>query len=458
MNQKEIKKILLISYHFPPSTEVGGLRIAHFARYLPEFGWQTTVLTVKDEYIEKRDRQKQGELESMKIYKAGRLPTTSDLYLGIKKRLGGWVRKRSASDARAKADSRLPRGLDPGPETVGQKLRRYLLSFMTLPDPYRNWTLPALIAAVRLIRRERIDCILTSCPPYSVHLVGLMAKWLTGVRWVADFRDPWMTACSKALYFTCDASLGVERWMERSVVKNADLVAANTERLYEAFRKAYPSLPADRFACITNGYDGRLFSKIMHLDKEKVFTIIYTGTLYFGRTPEPVFRAVQELIQEGRIQLESIRFRLVGHCRSVEGRSIDEVISQYHLKEVVEVLDPVPYVRAIEMIRQSHLALLLAPNQPYQIPAKAYDYMGIGTKILAIAEEGATADLIRSTGVGGAFSPSDIEGIKKFVLQVSHEKDRSRDGAELEAAARFDVTELTRQLAARLDRICVRLG
>lgn len=196
----------------------------------------------------------------------------------------------------------------------------------------------------------------------------------------------------------------------------------------------------------------------MHLDKEKVFTIIYTGTLYFGRTPEPVFRAVQELIQEGRIQLETVRFRLVGHCRSVEGRSIDEVISQYHLKEVVEVLDPVPYVRAIEMIRQSHLALLLAPNQPYQIPAKAYDYMGIGTKILAIAEEGATADLIRSTGVGGAFSPSDIEGIKKFVLQVSHENDRSRDGAELEAAARFDVTELTRQLAARLDRICVRLG
>jgi hypothetical protein len=268
---------------------------------------------------------------------------------------------------------------------------------------------------------------------------------------MADFRDPWMTGGSKKLYMTCAASLGIERWLEWRLLQNADLIVANTEMLCEAFRKAYGSHLPDRFVCVSNGFDGELFSSFGPVEKEKVFTIIYTGTLYFGRSPEPLFQAVRELIQEERIDAQAIRIRLVGHCHVVEGRPIEDIVRGYQLDGIVEVLEPVSYNRAIEMVRQSQLALLLAPNQPYQIPAKAYDYMGSGTKILALAEDGATCDLVRSTGVGAAFRPSDTAGIKEFVLRSMNPDSWSIQAKNKGSVSEYEIQSLTRRLARYLD-------
>jgi glycosyltransferase involved in cell wall biosynthesis/2-polyprenyl-3-methyl-5-hydroxy-6-metoxy-1,4-benzoquinol methylase len=315
---------------------------------------------------------------------------------------------------------------------------------------------PAVIEAVRAIRREKIEYILTSCPPYSAHLVGLLAKWTTGVRWwVADFRDPWMTTGTKALSPTCSASLGIERWMERAVVGNADRIVTNTEMLCEGLKRAYDSIPKERFACITNGFDRDFFSRFAHLQKERTFTIIYAGSFYFGRTPEPVFQAVHDLLREGAVARQDVRIRLVGHCRSVEGRPIDELIERYRLRDVVEVLEPVSYNKAIAMIRQSHLALLLAPNQPYQVPAKIYDYLGAGTRVLALAREGATADFIRNTAIGAVFDPSDTAGIKGFIRQSVEACGTSDCWINPDATSPFELDSISRRLADELNRLCV---
>lgn len=445
------KKVLLISYHYPPSVEVGGLRCANFSRHLPRFGWIPYVLTLKDEYLDTADPEKLKRVGSVKIFKAGRMPTVSQAYVGIK-RIAQWLFRKS-SESVTRSDG----GTGPGQsssrvaETWSQKLRRYILSFLSLPDEQRNWVLPAVIQGVRIIKREKIDCIFTSSPPYSVNLVGWLLKAITGVRWIADFRDPWMTGGSKKLYMTCAASLGIERWLERRVVEKADLLVANTEMLSEAFRKAHGSQLSDRCVCITNGFDGELFSSFGPVEKEKVFTITYTGTLYFGRTPEPVFQAVHELIHEERIDAQSIRIRLVGHCQVIDGRPTGEIVHDYQLEGIVEVLKPVSYKRAIEMVKQSQLALLLAPNQPYQIPAKAYDYMGTGTRILALAEDGATCDLVRSTGVGSAFRPSDTAGIKEFLLRSMSPDCLSIESKSKGPVSEYEIQSLTRRLARYLD-------
>ena len=447
------KKVLLISYHYPPSVEVGGLRSANFSRHLPHFGWVPYVLTLRDECLDRADPEKLKYVGSVKIFKAGRMPTLSQVYVGIK-RIGQRLFRKSR-----KSVTRSDNGTGPGrsssriAETRSQKLRRYILSFLSLPDEQRNWVLPAVIQGIRIIKREKIDCIFTSSPPYSVNLVGWLLKLLTGVRWIADFRDPWMTGGSKKLYMTCAASLGIERWLEWRMVQNADLIVANTEMLCEAFRKAYGSQLPDRFVCITNGFDGELFSSLGPLEKEQVFTIIYTGTLYFGRTPEPVFQAVRELIQEGRIDAQAIRIRLVGQCQVIDGRPTGEIVHGYQLDGIVEVLEPVSYNRAIEMVRQSQLALLLAPNQPYQIPAKAYDYMGSGTKILALAEDGATCDLVRSTGVGAAFRPSDTAGIKEFLLRSMKYDCLSSQSKNKGPVSEYEIHSLTRRLAQYLNSV-----
>jgi glycosyltransferase involved in cell wall biosynthesis len=334
------------------------------------------------------------------------------------------------------------------------KLRRYALAFLSLPDMHRNWLVPATIHAVRIIRREKIDCILTSCPPYTVHLVGLLCRWLTGVTWIADFRDPWMTAGAKSLYATCAASLWIERRLERAVLRNADLVVTNTEALCKAFRSTSGSMPAMKFAFIPNGYDPEFLSQFRSARKDPVFSVVYTGSLYFGRTPEPLFRAIRELLDEGRMDSGHVRLRLVGHCRHVEGRPIDEMIDRYGLKPVVETLDPVPYRQALEMIGQSHLALLLAPDQPYQIPAKVYDYMGIGTRVLALARNGATAQLIRDTRIGGVFDPADIQGIKHFVTAAYEERGAARASGNADRVKQFELDAVTARLAEELDGVC----
>lgn len=445
------KKILLIAYHFPPSTEVGGVRLANFAAQLPLLGWQTMVLTLKDKYLLKSDPERLKPLGNIEITKAERLPTLSDTYLWLK-RATQHLFHRPLTNENTPSVSRSHKKV--AGESMAAKLRRYILSFLSIPDAQRNWVWPAAVRAVWLIKRKQIDVILTSCPPYSAHLVGLIVKRFTNVRWVADFRDPWMATPAKSLYCTCAASLGVERWLERQVIENADLVVSNTRKLTEYFTATYGTSKLDKFVTVTNGFDGEVFSRFKDCRKESVFTITYAGTLYFGRTPEPIFKAVQELIKDGSIPSASLRIRLVGNCRLINGVPTGELVKTYGLGNIVEVLGPVSQTEALRLIRQSHIALLLAPNQPFQIPAKLYEYMGMQTVVLALAHEGATQDLVERTGVGAVFRPPDIAGMKDFILKsygIFMERGELPFAGVVES---FEVSRITHILAEHLNRIC----
>jgi glycosyltransferase involved in cell wall biosynthesis len=192
----------------------------------------------------------------------------------------------------------------------------------------------------------------------------------------------------------------------------------------------------------------------MPVTKYDTFTLSYTGSLYLGRSPEPVCEAVSRLIKEGRVRPEQVRIKLVGHCREIDGVPTSSLVRKYDLGSVVELRDPVPYAEALEIISRSHLALLFAPNLSFQIPAKVYDYLGAGTPILAIAEDGGTADLVRDTGTGRAFPPHDVEGIMQFIYQEI-QSSRSRNGSEATGPSllRYDARRLTEELVGHLRRV-----
>ncbi len=427
--------------------------MANFARALPQLGWDPYVLTLEQKYIEKQDAEKRQYVAGIKTVHAGHLPTLSDGYLRVKRWAHYWTRE----DQRQRGvQDNLPRPQRDAscPETNIEKWRRYLLSFSSLPDPQRSWMWPAVLKAVCLIRREKIEAVVTSCPPYSGHLVGLIVAYLTGVRWIADFRDPWTTTGAKSLYYTCDVTKHIERGLERYVVRKADAIIANTHRLREALKTQYSNCHSSKFDCITNGYDEEFFSRYDTFKKDEIFTIIYAGTLYFGRTPEPIFQAMCELIGEGCLERSAIRMRFIGHCEQVEGKSIGDIVKAYGLEGVVEVLGAVSYINAIEMIRRSHLALLLAPNQPYQIPAKVYDYIGAETEILALANEGATRDLIRSSGIGGVFAPDDVKGMKEFIADAYQRKSLSNVSERSVVRTCFGLRSITKSLVAQLEHVC----
>jgi glycosyltransferase involved in cell wall biosynthesis len=281
-----------------------------------------------------------------------------------------------------------------------------------------------------------------------VHVIGLAVKALSGARWVVDYRDPWMTTGSKRLYPTCAASIAIESWLERQVIENADLVVFNVERLRNAYRARYSHVPADKFVFIPNAIAVRPQTEPAR--KYDRFTICYTGSLYVGRSPVPIFDAVSRLVEEGAVPRDAIRITLVGQCRFIDGVPTEAVIRQRGLESTVEVHDHLPFAEAFEMVRRSHLALLLAPNLPYQIPAKVYDYLGAGTRILAIAEEGGTADLVRESGAGAAFAGDDVEGIAAFILEEFRGGAHTRRPVPLD---RYHVGRITRDLVDHLDRV-----
>lgn len=445
------KKILIISYHFPPSQAVGGLRAANFARYLPASGWQPCVLTIKDKYIDNLDAERLQGLESLTIYKTNKLPQVMEFYRLAKSSLKKMLKSRQKGTDGSTGSKNRSDESEISEDTL-QRVKRYYASlFLALPDYEKNWILPASTKAIREIRRNKIDYILTSCPPYSVHLVGLLAHLATGANWIADFRDPWYVASKKRMYPTCTLSRKIEGALEKQVMKRARLVLCNTERLCDTLASAYSKVKKNGFVYIPNGISTDIFSGLRDLPKYEKFTLTYTGSLYFFRTPEPVFKALKELIDKGQVDRDSFTIKLVGHCDTIDGSPTIDLVSAYGLAENVEILPPVPYLKSLEIVKRSHLALLFAPDQPFQIPAKVYDYIGTGTRILALAGEGATSDMVLKTGTGSVFQPDNHEDLKAFLLDSINNQTPMSETVTMEAIQKFDREKVVSDLADYLN-------
>lgn len=442
------KRILLIAYYFPPSPAVGGLRLSGFAKYLPEMGWKPYVLTVGNDGL---SRGNPPPHESAAIFTAAQHLSLRDAYLRSKSFLASLSTRTKVTPEDLEASYVRPEQSAPS-LTYKAKMKTFLVSLVFLPDEKRGWITPATMKAARLIRKERIGAILTSCPPYSSHVVGLILKTLfPRLRWIADFRDPWMTPVSKEIYPKSALSTAIERKLEQSVVGRADLVLTTTEALAEALSAHYQDLSADKFHFLPNGFDPTEFPEASLLEKYDKFTIAYTGSLYFGRTPRPIFEAIRQLLEDGSIASNDIRVKLVGDCKHLNGTPIEDLIGEYGLGSVVEVYGQAPHGEALKIVGKSHLSLLLAPKQPYQIPAKAYEYMGIGTPILALTEEGATQELVNGAGAGGAVHPEDIEGIKAFICRHMRGENRLRPPAD-SRFRQYERREIVQRFARELDR------
>ncbi len=449
-----MKRLLVISYHFPPDNAVGGLRLARFAKHLPKFGWAVSVLTVRDAHREASDAARLKDIEGVEIFKTAKTAGLRDIYLKLKATLSGALSGKKISVAELKDNYALRPSANEScakREGFGGTLKRVFISLILLPDEHRNWVLPTAFKAIKLLRQRRVDCVMTSSPPHSTHLVGLIVKKITRVRWVADFRDPWLEdVYTKPQAIRSGLSDSIERWMERMVVKNADRVLATSMPLRSNMARRYPEKPDDFFVHLPNGIDTDKFRELTGLPKYVLFTITYLGTIYQTRSPVPVFKAISELLIEGKLEAADIAVKLIGNCKYTDGRPTADMAREYGLESVVEVCGFIPQMEALKVMRMSHLLLVLATEQPLAIPAKVYDYIGSGTPILALTEAGATADVIHETWSGRSFLNDEIEAIKIYICDIIA---AYKNGLPPVAknAAKYDIVSLTGKLADSLD-------
>ena len=218
-----LNNILLISYHYHPDLEIGAQRAVKFAKYLPQFGWRPHILSVHPRYYSHRDSAPLGFDSS--VYRAIKFPTPDDLYRSLKRLLMSMRLKQHATSLTSTAES-------PGAGDLravhNSWLNRLSYTLSTTPDSHIGWYFPALVKALRITRRHKVSFVYSSGPPQTCHLVGLSLCRLTGIPWVADFRDPWVFPGSRY-----DMGLPIterfDRTFERATVRRASLVLTNTD-------------------------------------------------------------------------------------------------------------------------------------------------------------------------------------------------------------------------------------
>jgi glycosyltransferase involved in cell wall biosynthesis len=454
---KPHRRVLFVAYQFAPSLEMGARSCVQIARYLPMHGWSPVVLTAREQYIEERYRGGADEIAELglpdAVVRTRLLPHPFDLYRWLK---STFRRKpQEGQDAGTAVEADTP---------VGEKgkLRRLILSALSIPDMYTGWILPAVVAGLKAARQSKAEQIFSSGPFWTNHLVGFALSYLTGLPWTAHFRDPWFAGQwetpASAIAWRLDKRL------ERMVVTRATAVVGVTEEHVAAFRKTYPHLPAEKFAAVPNGYDNAEWNNLpagMRRDEksEGKFQIVYTGKFYIERDPQPLFRALKRLIDSGEITREQIQIDLVGWCATSEGRSVREMAVECGLSDCVNILGPRSRPETLQRMTEADLLLLLAERFVIQIPGKTYEYLRAGRPILAITPEGALANLLRRIGGGLVVDPNDTDGMLAAVRESVRQwkEGRVRHVTDPAAVAGFDRRVLAGRLTELFDRLSAKV-
>ncbi len=410
----EQRPVLLVAYHFPPSGAVGGRRMRRFYEYLPAHGFRPVVLTIREELGESLDPScpHRYRLPADDIVRSGVLPSFNDGYRCLKQ-----------ANPFKRSGPGCERWPAPGVEAgdVGRRpfWRRFLLALMQTPDEtFSAWYLPAVLRGRRIIRDDGIRCMVTSSPPCTAHIVGLTLKKLTGVRWIADFRDPWVGSPQRDPATRTALTDRFDRAMERWTVEQSDHVVSVTERMTHLLRQRYPRLDPRRFVTIPNAADpDDLDGVSMETDTGR-FTLVYAGALYGGRDPGGLFSALGKFLEATGLDRSAVRLRFIGAPSSTMRLALEDKARLSRVGDVVSVEGRLPRREVLEISGRSHGLVVLAQNQPDQIPGKVYEIAALMKPILALTEDGATADVLREAGGAWVVDPGDIDGISQAIREI----------------------------------------
>lgn len=416
--------LLMIAYEFPPAAAGGVIRTVKFARYLPRFGWKPHVLTPSNTTVRCRDESMLDELPPEVIVHRSRSFEYRN-WLGR----GGW----------------LARGID-------WRIRA-VFDWLAVPDRMVFWAVPAVGKGLRIIRRYGIDALYSTSWPFSDHLAGLILHRLTGLPWIADFRDPWLEH-----YNYGPASARHDRWnrrIERAICERASVVVSPTVLATRAMRQSHPDLPRGRFVTIRNGYDeGEFAGRVMPSGE---FLIVHAGSFYGTRNPQGFFKGVQRFVEEQPQAGDRLRIVFLG-------TSLDGAFAPPALKVRIEYRPWVPHAQTIEWLRRARVLLLIQHRDPavkLTVTGKLYEYMATGRHILSLnTQPGENESLLRRYGRATVLRDCEPGAVAEALADL-YRQDMSGElpGAQgLDACTAEYVRQFRRELSAQkladlLDRV-----
>jgi glycosyltransferase involved in cell wall biosynthesis len=391
----EQKKLLIITYYWPPAGGPGVQRWLKFVKYLPDFNIQPIV------YIP--------ENPTYPIIDEGLVSEVSDKAIILKMKITepyGF-----ASFFGKNKTKKISSGIIPNQkkQSFVEKTLLWVRGNIFIPDARFLWVKPSVKYLKKYIEENQIDTIVTSGPPHSLHLIGLQLKKELNVKWFADFRDPWTTiGYHKALKLSSSAEKK-HKALEKEVLTTADTILVTSKTTKTEF-EAITSKPIE---VITNGYD---VEKVTKQPLDEKFTLAHIGSFLSERNPRILWKALKELIKENPDFKKDFQLKLIGAV----SQEVLDTISEFRLNDFVLNLGYVSHQEAVEHQRKSQVLLLIEINSDDTksiIPGKLFEYMVSERPIIALGPEGSDfAEIIKSTNTGKFFLYEELEQLKETIL------------------------------------------
>lgn len=408
------KTVIMAGVHFPPSAVSSGhLRLLAFAKYLPEFGWDPVVLCgTKSAYQYIDPNSVQSIPAGCRVYRA--------IALDARRHLGLF--------------GRYP-------------------SFLAQPDRWSSWWPGAVLLGLWLIKRYRAQAIWSTFPVMTSHCVAYTLNRLTGIPWIADFRDPVVASVEGMDPMTVRSQI---RWERRIVSRAARSVFTTTGAMQWSAERYPEACEQGRLATIGNGYDEAAFANLPSspLTPGRPLVLLHSGLLYpEGRNPVPFFKALARLKDSGRISSASLK--VVLRASGSESRYAQEV-QRLGIDDLVTLAPPVSNTDAlIEQAKADGLLLFQGTNFDRQIPAKLYEYLRIGRPIFGlVGPRGDTATLLRETGGAQLVPLDDVDAIEARLLEFTQRLQAGQAPCvRPEVIARYSRREGAASLAGLFDQV-----
>ena len=436
-----MKRVLIISYYWPPTGGSGVQRWVKFAKYLPSEGWQPVIYTPENPEQLAVDESLAAEVpEAAEVVKT-RIIEPYELYKKLLRRSGHSKEAVEVNPVNAQNKSLL------------QKAAMWVRGNLFRPDPRCLWIGPSVRFLKKYLSEHPVDLIVSTGPPQSMHMIGLRLSRETGLPWIADFRDPW----TKIFYFKhLSMTPATERWhkkMEKMVLDEASAVVAVSPLVQQEFQ-AMTDTPVE---LITNGFDECDFSSEPCTEAyggaSQEFTITHTGLFAADGNPTVLWDVLAEKCHADEAFRKLLRIKLIG-------KTDDQILKALKDRGLESSLINMGYQThsvAVEQQRQASVLILPLRKEPeYRavLPGKLFEYLASQRPILGIGQpDGAMAMIVNETGTGTVIDWNDKEGISQYIEQCwkRHLEGRlSSDGADL---SRFTRRSLTRRMAGLFDKI-----
>ncbi|MBQ9185424.1 MAG: glycosyltransferase [Bacteroidales bacterium] len=429
-----MKRVLIITYYWPPAGGSGVQRWVKFCKYLPEHGWQPVIYTPENPEMQSIDHSLEADIPA--VAEIVKRPIT-EIYSIYRKVTG-----KSASQAQVNM-------VNSQEKSWKQRLVMKLRGRFFVPDPRVSWVKPSVKFLKEYLKEHPVDVLVSTGPPHSMHLIAQKVSKATGIPWVADFRDPW----TKIFYFKhlelSDRTVRKHQQLEQAVLDDATTVVAVSPLVQEEFRQR-TSTPVE---LITNGFDPDDFSATDGLVEDGFFNITHTGQFAADGNPTLLWEVLSDKCRESSLFAEKLRIRLAGKTDVQIANSIKESGLEKNLINL-------GYINHDNVIReQSGSCVLLLPlrKEPeYRatLPGKLFEYLGARRPILGIGQtDGAMARVVSDANAGLTVDWTDKAGMKDFVDKAWNAFLSGETLFDNKNIDKYSRVETARAMAALFDKI-----